>query len=187
MEKELLMQKSLAELKALAKGKIDNYYAFKKSDLVYKLIAYENSVLAHEKYVQGKYTSFKPDNTRQVFPAQENPDIESLEYPFSFILEGEYKVKNFIVPMPGELLEDAGDFPHNISQYLWVYPGMNDEEPWLALVKLDNGNYAFFRGECDNTGFNCQGSMELYVSKSLTTLVEMAMTNEDYRKYKESF
>jgi len=183
MEKELLMQKTLAELKEYAKGKVYKYYSYNKSELVDKIIAYEKNMLLSAP----KPRVFKSDETRKVYPSQENPNIESLEYPFSFILEGDYDVEDFIIPMPGEPDEDAGNFPNNIQEYIWVYEGANDEEPWLAIVKLDNGNYAFYRGECDYTGFDCQGAMELYISKSLDTLVRMAMTNEDYRHYKESF
>lgn len=186
MEKELLMQKSLVELKEYAKGKVDKYYNYKKEELVDKIIAYEISIVP-------KPHIFEVDETRKVYPPQKNPNIESLEYPFSFIHTNEndedegYDINDMIIPMPGEPEEEAGDFPNNIQKYLWVYEGANDEEPWLALVQLDNGNYAFYRGECDYTGFDCQGAMELYVSKSLETLVRMAMTNEDYRKYEASY
>lgn len=182
------MQKPLTELKQYAKGKVDKYYNYKKEALVDKIIAYEKARLAS----MPKPRVFKTDETRKVYPPQENPDIESLEYPFSFIRdigpdedEG-YEIEDMIIPMPGEPDEEAGDFPNNIRKYLWIYEGANDEEPWLALVELDNGNYAYYRGECDYTGFECQSLMELYVSKSLETLVRMAMTNEDYRKYEET-
>ncbi len=177
------MEMTMKDLKALAKGKVSKSYEYdlsRKEELVDKIIAYEKSI-------QPKPKVFKRDNTRQVFPPQKNPDIESLEYPFEFITNGEYNIEDIIIPMPGEPDEEAGDFPNNISDYLWVHPGENDETPWLALVKLNNGNYAFYKGECDYTGFDCQGAMELYVSKSLNTLVYMAMTNEDYRLYKNSF
>lgn len=183
------MQKSLAELKEYAKGKVDKYYTYKKEALVDKIIAYEKAQLEYE---MAHRRVFKLDETRKVYPAQKNPNIESLEYPFSFIHgidpnedEG-YEIEDMIIPMPGEPEEEAGNFPNNIKEYLWIYEGANDEEPWLALVELDNGNYAYYRGECDYTGFDCQGAMELYVSKSLETLVRMAMTNEDYRKYEET-
>ena len=183
MEKDVLMEMTLAELKAMAKGKVNKAYTYnlsRKEELVDKIIAYEKSI-------QPKPKIFEQDNTRHVFPIQEDPDIESLEYPFSHITEGDYELQDFIIPMPGEPDEDAGDFPNNISEYLWVHPGENDETPWLALVKLNNENYAYYRGEADGTGFSCQGMMELYVSKNLTTLIYMAMTNEDYRLYKNSF
>lgn len=196
MEKELLMQEktkllslTLAELKEYAKGKVDKYYSYKKEELVDKIIAYEISMVTKSL----KPHIFEADETRKVYPPQKNPNIKSLEYPFSFIQgigpyedEG-YDINDMIIPMPGEPEEELGNFPNNIQKYLWVYEGANDEEPWLALVQLNNGNYAFYRGECDYTGFECQSLMELYVSKSLETLVRMAMTNEDYRKYEDSY
>jgi hypothetical protein len=193
MNKEELNELTLVTLKEYAKGKIPYYYNLNKATLIDKLIKYEEE----HKVPTRKFTY---DDERKVINSnlsQNDPVIKSLEYPFSFIRgsnivndyideEDGYDVNDFIIPMPGEPDEEAGDFPNNITKYLWVYEGENDERPWLALVKLDNGNYAYYRGECDYTGFDCQGAMELYISKNLATLVKMAMTNEDYRYYSEN-
>jgi hypothetical protein len=184
MNSEELNELTLATLKEYAKGKIPYYYKLNKATLIDKLIKYEEQ----HKVIPRKFTY---ENDRKVInhnPPQINEAVKSLEYPFSFIKDEEdyYDVNDFIIPMPGEPDEEAGDFPNNITKYLWVYEGENDERPWLALVKLDNGNYAYYRAECDYTGFLCQSYMELYISKNLETLVKMAMTNEDYRYYSEN-
>lgn len=114
---------------------------------------------------------------------QDNPDREYLSYPFSYLDEYDLKPKGII----GEPLEDYIDFPSCIADYYWIHQGINDEIPWRALFNYldNNGNtrYGFYRGECDYTGFDCRGSMELYVSDNIDVLIEKAFTNEDYRLY----
>lgn len=107
--------------------------------------------------------------------------VESLEYPFSFLRNGEYPSE--ISPIPGQPEEDIGTFPENIQKYLWIHPGENDEEPWLTLCQLTNGVYVFYKGECDYTGFDCQGNMELYASRDPNILIQFAMTIADYDTY----
>ena len=44
-------------------------------------------------------------------------------------------------------------------------PGHNDEEPWIFLIKHQNGYYIYFNASCDFTGFDCQGGGEIKYSK----------------------
>jgi hypothetical protein len=117
-----------------------------------------------------------------VLRQQESPIPEHLEYPFQF-LGNEYPVE--VTPIlsndPGEL--DVEDFPANIDHYYWVHEGVNDEEPWLTLCKLKNGLYVFYKGECDYTGFDCQGDMRIYAAKDPKDLLLYAMDSNDYGKY----
>ena len=43
--------------------------------------------------------------------------------------------------------------------------------------------YVFYKGECDYTGFDCQGNMNIYASRSTDVLLQYAMTATDYEKY----
>ncbi len=121
--------------------------------------------------------------TRVVELRQQTVDLdpEVMEYPYSYIRNGDYDVTPDDIP--GEPQEDVGDFPNNIEYYYWIHGGANDEEPWKTLCRLTNGVYVFYKGECDYTGFDCQGSMELYASKTPATLINMAMTIRDYEDY----
>ncbi len=112
---------------------------------------------------------------------QAEVDIACLEYPFSFIRSGEYP--RICDALPGQPEEDIGNFPDNIAHYYWVQPGENDETPWLCLCRLTNDVYVYYRGECDYTGFDCQGCMKLYASRAPAILIQMAMTCADYDAY----
>jgi hypothetical protein len=112
---------------------------------------------------------------------QETVDVECLEYPFSFLRNGEYeRVCN---PIPGQPQEDIGTFPDNIAHSYWVSPGENDEKPWLVLCRLTNDIYVFYKGECDYTGFDCQGHMKIYASRDPNILLKFAMCSTDYDAY----
>ena len=113
------------------------------------------------------------------------PTKAELDYPFSFIIpsEDEYVMTSFILGeivqgLPSEEPIDPGNFPHNIVEYYWVHEGMNDEEPWYCLAKLDNGAFIFYTASCDYTGFDCQGGMGLTIASSLEKLVAYEMTEQ---------
>ncbi len=107
--------------------------------------------------------------------------IGCLEYPFSFVRSGDYLRE--CSPIPGQPEEDIEDFPNNITEYYWIHEGENDVEPWLCLCKLKNTVYVYYRGECDYTGFDCQGDMKIYASKDLAILIQYGMISSDYEKY----
>ena len=118
----------------------------------------------------------------------EKHNNSAFSYPFSEIgSDTNYKLENIIKPLLTQPTEDAlalaGDFPYNITQWLWSSPGQNDENPWLLLCRLNTGAYAFYRAGCDYTGFDCQGGMELTVSADLADVVEHGMQNYDYVQY----
>jgi hypothetical protein len=106
---------------------------------------------------------------------------ECLKYPFYFLITGEYETA--VYPIPGHESADAGNFPHNIEHYYWIHEGENDIEPWITLCRLTNGAYVFYKGECDYTGFDCQGNMKLYSSHDVGILIQYAMSESDYEKY----
>ncbi len=86
------------------------------------------------------------------------------------------------IPVEGEQA-DAGDFPKNIQEHFWIRPGENDGDSWMACGVLTNGNYFFYTGGCDYTGFDCQGGMSLWVSNSWQSIVDHAMSRGDYALY----
>lgn len=120
---------------------------------------------------------------------QTSPDKTKLEYPYSFINSKQYPEYQNLSPKKiiGEPTEEKIDFPSCVSHYYWIHEGRNDEVPWRALFTYvdENGKkrYGFYLGECDYTGFDCRGSMYLYVSDRIDVLIEKAFTNEDYRLY----
>jgi hypothetical protein len=121
----------------------------------------------------------------QIFTPLETPKKEQLSYPFSYILgnnvEDEYNelysTSDFAKGILGEEKCECGNFPNNIVEFYWIHEGENDEEPWECLCKLDNGNYAFYSASCDYTGFDCQGGMNLIVSKDRERLFNEGMTS----------
>lgn len=141
--------------------------------------------------------------SRVIRNAQESPNIDALAYPFRFLYDWcNYdcackKVCYFdvhtitvhtITPnqLPGEPKEGAIQFPGAVSRYLWIYEGANEEEPWRALFEFIENNeirYGYYRAGCDYTGFDCQGTMEWFVSSDLQTLLDKALTNYDYELY----
>lgn len=111
-------------------------------------------------------------------------DVHALDYPFSFLHEYDMTPH----PMVGESVEEKlVDFPQCVTHYYWIHQGANDEVPWLALFRFktreDKTRYGFYRGECDYTGFDCQGSMRLYVSDTVDTLIQKAFTDMDFMWY----
>ena len=110
--------------------------------------------------------------------------LGSLDYPLSYL--GEYGgTQGILKPLVGQeeivLADDA--FPTEVAEYFWIHPGENDEEPWKAVGVLMCGAHFFYKAECDYTGFDCQGGMELYVAKDLRTLLDLAMDIRDYDQW----
>lgn len=114
---------------------------------------------------------------------QYSPNIESLDYPYFYLEEYDLTPKQMI----GEPIEESIDFPSCINHYYWIYEGQNDEFPWRSLFryvdKYGKERYGFYLGECDYTGFDCQGSMRLYVSDRFDIIIEKALTDQDYKLY----
>lgn len=126
-------------------------------------------------------TSFARDFEMISTPISE-PDKEVLKYPFSFIgIQEEvwfptYDANDFSKGLIGEENCDTGNFPNNIVEFYWLHEGHNDEDAWMLLCKLDNGNFAFYTAWCDYTGFDCQGGMNLIVNNNLKRLFYEGLT-----------
>jgi hypothetical protein len=118
---------------------------------------------------------------------QRHVDPAELDYPYDHI-EKERRIAPapwLSDAMPGQPTFDLGDFPRNVAHYYWVRGGANDALPWLALCRLHDGVFVFFKGECDYTGFSCQGAMYAYASRDAAVLIAYGMCESDYQCYIE--
>ncbi len=140
--------------------------------------AREEKLRADKKAAENAHRATRQLGLRQ----QEFMDFrkEGMEYPFSFLRDDQYHYSKECNPIPGQPEEDIGNFPDNIAHYYWISEGINDETPWLCLCRLENGVYVYYRGECDYTGFDCQGDMQIYASLTPSILIQYGMTSSDY-------
>ena len=103
------------------------------------------------------------------------------KYPF----DNMYDDSSIFTPIIGEKekISDMGNFPDNISKYIWGQEGEPDFIDWILLCKLTNGKYAFYTDWCDYTGFDCREGMKLYISSNINVLIKMAMDEKQRTKY----
>ena len=191
---EELPSKTLSALKKIAKDiGVGGYYNLNKSHLIESIIKRINDwretfrinkLREQERTAKHEFQEKMHRSTRDVkLRVQERVSdlIPCLEYPFEYIRNGEYdRVPQEI---PGQPLEEIGEFPDNITEYYWISEGENDERPWMTLCRLTNGVYVFYKGECDYTGFDCQGHMKIYASKDHSVLTMYGMSSEEYDTY----
>lgn len=126
------------------------------------------------------------DNNKRLlgFRIQEGATSEGLSYPLSFLGSEEYPIEEILCPLATEEASlSVGSFPQNVTEWIWVHEGVQDEEPWHSLARLDSGLYIYYKAWCDYTGFDCQGGMKLYVSKNRPSLIQFAMDETAYRLY----
>jgi hypothetical protein len=102
-----------------------------------------------------------------VFTPLDQPTLTGFEYPFSCIEDESmlYSIQDMTKGFVDEDPVDAGNFPANITDVYWIHEGENDGDAWECLCKLENGLYAYYRASCDYTGFDCQGMMELHLTR----------------------
>jgi hypothetical protein len=112
-----------------------------------------------------------------------NPNVLDMEYPYSYLHEYDLNPKIMI----GEPIEDSIDFPSCVTHYYWIHKGVHDEDSWRVLFRYydreGKARYGFYVGECDYTGFDCRGDMELYVSDRYDILIDKALSDRDYAYY----
>ncbi len=113
-----------------------------------------------------------------LIPINESNDdlFKYLQYPFSYINKEEnYIISDICTGLINEEPINIGDFPNNISEYYWVHEGENEEEDWHLLCKIntdDNSSaYIYYTASCDYTGFDCRGSMRIYISRNAKSLI----------------
>lgn len=127
-------------------------------------------------------TSLRSSPRELGFRQQKNPNLEDLEEPYIWIDSYDLSPKQII----GEEHKECNNFPNCVTHYYWIHGGRNDVDPWRALFKYDddgNTRYGFYIAECDYTGFDCVGCMEIYTSERYDTLIDKAFTDWDYTLY----
>lgn len=81
-------------------------------------------------------------------------------------------------------------FPQDIMKVYWYQEGINDEQPWYFIGKIKCNNkykYIFYIGECDYTGFECQGIMKMYISKSFKKIINFAIPWDIFKNYDKRY
>ena len=129
-------------------------------------------------------------------------DKSTFDVPFSFIRDDwGYPLTDIITPLErtidncsdivyplkkqtyDDALTLAGDFPNNITEWLWSVPGKNEDNSWALLCRLNTGAYAFYTASGANDGFDYNGMMWLSVASSLAEIIEHTMDSYYYRHY----
>lgn len=59
----------------------------------------------------------------------------------------------------------------DVVEILAAREGYNDGDPWLCIVKLVDGRYAFVSAGCDYTGWDCQAGGCAFVSDDWWALI----------------
>ena len=122
----------------------------------------------------------------------ENIEIkkEVLATPFMYI-HGQfgYDVKSIYRSLLSESQHDLGvfpnTFPNTIYEYYWVQEGKPASEPWIAIGRLENGLYFYYRAFTNDADarFATEGHMDLYLSIRYGDLIEFAMDSDTYIRY----
>ena len=113
---------------------------------------------------------------------------KAFEYPFEYINYNaehypHYNIENFALTMFDKNLKSESidlnklKFPKDITEVYEYQEGVNDEKPWHFVGKIrykDEHKYVYYKAFADYTGFDCQGNMKLYVSKSLKRILKYA-------------
>lgn len=109
-----------------------------------------------------------------------NLNLKALEYPLSFINDKYYSLESICTGLIEEEPIEPGDFPNNIVEYYWIHEGendgMGDDGTWHLLCKVMAEDlveaYVYYTASCDYTGFDCQGSMRMYISQNASALLD---------------
>lgn len=119
----------------------------------------------------------------------------AFDYPFSFLkggknyLEGDYELETIACTMfDDDMMSETIDlnklnFPQGIVEVYDYQEGIHDEKDWyfIGKVKYDDGyKYISYVAFADYTGFDCQGSMKLYISKSFDRIKHYAVVDRNY-------
>lgn len=92
----------------------------------------------------------------------------------------------------GQIARRAGAGPHDPQVPGWTMgdvrfvfaaeEGERDRDPWIALMQLWDGRYAFLEVGCDYTGWDCQAYGQGTVHDDLFTLISMGIGEEARRR-----
>ena len=128
-------------------------------------------------YVDEKKNMFAYESRKSI----NKLNLRALQYPFSFINDDiYYKPEKICTGLVEEEPIKPGNFPNNILEYYWIHEGendgMGDDEAWhlFCKIKAEDGEnaYVYYTASCDYTGFDCQGSMRMYISRNANALID---------------
>ena len=85
-----------------------------------------------------------------------------------------------IEPVVGSGTVSLKDFTiDNVVEVIATREGENDDHPWLAVVRLEDGRYVFLTAWCDYTGWDCQSGGQSWVSNDLEQLIQFGISDVD--------
>lgn len=88
--------------------------------------------------------------------------------------KGDYDWKEAVGFAPFDMLE--------IEDVIAMDTGVNDEESWVAVVKLTNGRFGYVDAWCDYTGWDCQSGGSGGIRETLADLQRFEMTSQQRRR-----
>ena len=155
---------------------------------------YQNNKSYYQKL---KYIQKGGSITKKLNKVKMNDFKKAFDYPFSFIKGGEnyhysderYLIENFTLTMFNKNLKSEKidlnliNFPEDIMEVYGYQEGINDEKPWHFVGKIKYKNthkYIYYIASADYTGFDCQGDMKMYISKSLKRILKYAIEEKTY-------
>lgn len=120
----------------------------------------------------------------------------AFEYPFSYMLEGDYTVADIMYEPVHRVIDTpahrAIDFPRTLTKYIW---GSCTDYTWTLLGQLENGLYIFYEAGCSPLGFSIKhstsptpqrtpgASMRLVVADTLEYLVLHVLSDAQHSLY----
>jgi hypothetical protein len=114
---------------------------------------------------------------------QENESSEIME---------RYSLNNISVTMfdenwkPEKINLKHIDLDNDIRVVYMYQEGEHDIKPWYFIGLIENTKgiyYVYYEADCDYTGFDCQGSMTLYISKYLDRIIRFALPENVRTKF----
>lgn len=126
--------------------------------------------------------------------------LDALNEPFNFIKDSnypEYDIKNIYRPtlglngtLPKKFIDDIKTLSW-LKVYAYDYDEMKKDNlntsysdtSFHAIGQLKNKEYFYFNALSDYTGFDCQGGMAIYTSKSYKDLIQYALPDDIYNVY----
>ena len=130
-----------------------------------------------------------PENLRRN-PVNLKKFHQAFKYPFSFMnkeYDERYSLQKISMTMFGTDMKaekidlNHVNFPDDIKEVYYYKKGKNEVSPWYFVGKIsykDASLYVYYEGQCDYTGFDCQGSMKLYISEHFDRIIWMAVPDK---------
>lgn len=75
----------------------------------------------------------------------------------------------------GESVSADGFGLDSVAEVLAADAGMNDEQSWVAILRLVDGRFAYLTAGCDNTGWDCRSDGQAFVAGSLERLWQLGV------------